>query len=87
MHQCLRLVCPGIENGAGIPEELQDEGGGRGWWVTEPSDEACAAGKGFHADVLFDADGETVQQSDWFLVGRKVVVEVFGAGEGAGGEE
>ena len=55
MHQALRFGRPGIENGSGVPKDLQNVGVMIGF-VVPKRDTRSIEPKGFHPYVLFDAN-------------------------------
>lgn len=81
MHQRLGLGGPGIEDAAGLPEDLENVGV-VGALVIPPADEAGVEAFPFHADVFFDADWEAMERAHCAFVFLIKVVKVFGSLQG-----
>ena len=79
MHQGLRLGGAGVEDGAGGPEELEEEGVVRGD-AADPGDEAGVEVEPFHRVVLLHADRQAVERADRLAVLGEVLVQPFGPG-------
>jgi len=79
MHQGLRLGRTSVEYASRVPDDLQDMGVVCSL-VVPPAYEACIVSQVFHANMLFDADGEAVEWSDEFPMFRVVVIERFSSG-------
>lgn len=84
MHERLRLRRSSVENGAGVPKDLQDVR----VCVCDsayPGDETRVEIETFHGDVLFHGDGQTVQGAASLAMLFPVGVELCCTFEGAFG--
>ena len=75
MHQSLRLRCPSVEDAASVPEEFEYQPIVRSN-SADPRDETSVEVETFHGDVLFDADGQAVQRTNWFAMSGVMIVKL-----------
>ena len=86
VHQCLGLGGAGMEDAAGVPQELEDQAVVRRD-LANPGYEAGVEVKAFHRDVLFDADGQAVKRAYRFAMLGVVLVQICCPLEGSFREE
>jgi hypothetical protein len=55
--------------------------------VVPPGDKSTIQAKPFHANVLFDADWQAMERTDWLPVGCQIVIKVFGTCQSSRGKE